>query len=109
MPVSGVYLDCPLLLDMKKMSTSMAMTAIQEIMQAILRWLFAGDLRILGIRSVVCSGLGSVFVSHNASQSSKNVPARRGRAGTFTKGAGVDVPLSAGSPCIGGLAKTVRP
>ena len=55
---------------------------------------FASDLRILRSRSVVCRGLESVFVSHNASQSSKNVPTRRGRAGTFTKGAGVKAPLS---------------
>ena len=62
---------------------------------------FASDLRIFRIRSVVCRGLGSVFVSHNASQSSKNVPTRRGRAGTFTKGAGVKAPLSglARQPC----------
>ena len=72
---------------------------------------FISDLRIFRSRSVVRRGLGSVFVSHNASQSSKNVPARRGRAGTFTKGAGVKAPLSQVCPASGacGLAKAARP
>lgn len=87
-------MSIPLRLDMKKMSASMATTAIQEIMHAVLRWILSVTCGFLGVEALFARDLGSVFVSHNASQSSKNVPARRGRAGTFTKGAGAKAPLS---------------
>ena len=82
MPVL-LSMSIPLRLDMKKMSASMAMTAIQEIMHAVLRWILTVTCGFSGVEAlfaVVWEAFSLVIMHPSLAKTSPRAGGVRGRS-----------------------------
>lgn len=76
-------MSIPLRLDMKKMSASMATTAIQEIMHAVLRWILSVTCGFLGVEAlfaVIWEAFSLVIMHLSLAKTSPRAGGVRGRS-----------------------------